>query len=369
VTKFKKTILFFLVLLLVAFAVKTLFSYKKQVVTLEGRVAKLEQIAGPRRLLCDEKEVVERVKKSLVRIIGLYTEGSGFIAEPNGHVITNYHVIASDFQPKVILPDYSFVQGKVILADKEADFAFLKIERKDLERLSFGDSAQIEPMEELISLGYPLGTGLKGEATAIKGNFVALRTDSDGFHYLQTDITLNSGASGGPMINACGEVVGINMAGLAGLGMGVSANDFYSKWVNLAGTQEGKSVLEGIEKIEFNPNDSPKGCVEAFYNYQTVGELKKAYGLLSREYTTWTFDQWQEGYQNTLNVILYEVKEIDEDTVFVKFSSADLIGEEVVDRFFEGTQRVKKVGGKYKLAESNIKEVENPDWEWFLLED
>ena len=92
-------------------------------------MVKLEQIAGPKKLACDEKASIANAKKSLVRIIGVYSEGSGFIISPKGHLVTNYHVIAADFQPKVVLPDYSMVQGEVIMADQVADLAFLKIEK------------------------------------------------------------------------------------------------------------------------------------------------------------------------------------------------------------------------------------------------
>jgi len=360
----KNLLILFSIALLIIFIRYHLF-LRNQIEVLEEKVVKLEQIVGPKKLLCDERESVQKTKQSLVRIVGRISQGSGFFFDPNGYILTNYHVIAADFRPKIILPDNSIIQGEVVSADRKSDLALVKVDKRDLPILEFGDSGQIEPMEELISLGYPYADELLGEPTVIKGEFVALRFDKEtGLNYIQTDMSLNSGASGGPMINVCGEVVGINVIGGAGLSMGIASNDFVkSKWGELVDKEE---PLAEVEKIEFNPNGSPKECVEAFYNYQTIGELKKAYELLSREYTTWTFDQWKEGYQNTLNIILYEVKEVDDDTVFIKFSSADFDGEDFIYRYFEGTQRVKKVNGEYKLAESNIKEVQDPGWEWFF---
>jgi len=338
--------------------------------SLQERIVRLEEIAGPKKLVCDEREMIKEVKKSVVRIVGTWSEGTGFFVNESGLIATNHHVIAYDPNPKIVLPDYSMVQGKVIMADSQADIALIKASgEKSWPTVSFANSNQIEPMEELISIGYPLGTDLKGEATAIKGRFVAIRENSQmGVNFVQTDISLNPGASGGPMINLCGDVVAINTAGLAGLGMGITADDFQEKWWELLVSKE---PLKDVEKIDFNPDNSPKECVEAFYNYQTVGNLKKAYGLLSKNYTDWPFEEWKEGYKNTLNIIIYVVEEDEEDenTVFVKFSSADLVDEDIVYHFFEGTVKVVEINGHLKLNDAEIKEIKDPEWDWFYTEE
>lgn len=332
---------------------------------LQKRVARLEQIAGYKRIICDEKESIAKVKQSVVRIVGVVVEGSGFFVTSDGLIVTNHHVIAYDPRPKIIMPDYSLVQGEVLMADEQADLALVKIYNKqNLPAVTFADSNEIELMEELISIGYPFGTGLEGEATAVKGRFVALRFVREmGIDLVQTDMSLNPGSSGGPMIDACGKVVGINTVGTAGLGMGISANDFQWIWDVMAVAEE---PLKDVEEIVFNPNGSAKECVEAFYNYQTIGKLEEAYNLLTSDYLdNASFENWKKGYQNTLNLFLYVAEEEDENTVFVKFSSSDLEGEEVVYRYFEGTLEVKEVDGNLKLDKHDIKEIVEPDWSWF----
>jgi len=95
--------------------------------------------------------------------------------------------------------------------------------------------------------------------------------------------------------------------------------------------------------------------------------IKKAYNLLSKNYTDWSFEDWKKGYQNTLYIVFLKAEQVEdkENTVFVKFYSADLKDEQFTERFFEGEQRVEKYNEQWKLEEANIKEIENPDWLWF----
>ncbi len=340
---------------------------------LAGRVKKLETVIGESRLFCNERESVSRVKKSTVRIVGRDAQGSGFFftgkSVPEGkYVLTNWHVVAKDDRPKVILDDYTVLQGKVIAADKGADLAVVKADVGDrqIEPLEFGDINNLEELDELVAIGFPLGTDIRGEATANKGHFVALRQD-DTFStkIVQTDIGLVPGMSGGPMIDICGNVYGVNLLNIYSLSMGVSTTDFVEwKWDEMLDAED---PLVDIEKIEFKPNSSPLECVRAFYNYQTTGEWENAYQLLAESYTTWTFDQWKEGYENTLYIIFVKAEQTEDDvnTIFVKFYSADLVDETLVYKYFEGTQRVDDFDGVYKLVESNIEEIEEPEWSWF----
>lgn len=333
-------------------------------VNLWQRISRLENIVGRKKITCNEKESIERAKESLVRIIGVNSEGTGFYVSSTGLIVTNHHVIAEDPRPKVVFPDYSFAQGEVVMANSTADLAFVKIyDKENLPVLSYADSNAIEPMEEIISLGYPLGTMMRGEPTVIKGRFVALRPVREmGINLVQTDISLNQGASGGPMINVCGEVVAINEAGTAGLGMGISVNDFKDKWLEMTWDKE---PLKEVKKMVFEPNKSPKDCVEAFYNYQTVGDLQSAYNLLTGNYTQESFEKWQEGYKNTFNVVLSNIVDLGENRVGVKFSSADLVEEEIVYKYFEGIMKVVEINNEYKIDEHEIEEIKEPDFFWF----
>lgn len=343
----------------------TLLGYRSY--SLEQRVDKLETLVGKKKITCDEQASIEKVKQGVVRIVGIVSEGSGFFVPPIGLIATNFHVIQYDPNPKIILPDYSFIQGEVVFADKTSDLAFVKISNQEIFPMAtFANSDQIEPIEELISVGYAFGTLLRGEPTIAKGHFVAHRHDKQSaVEFIQIATTVNPGASGGPMINVCGEVVGINTIGTAGLGMGISSNYFQEKRTEMAKAEE---PLKDIQQITFNANGSPKECVEAFYNYQTIGKLKESYDLLAPDYIgDMSFEEWQKGYQSTLNIILYEVREEGENRVFVKFSSADLVEEDIVYKYFEGYLETTEIDGNLKLSYGNIKEIEKPDWDWFPL--
>ncbi len=339
------------------------------------RVERLESTIGENRLLCDEKKSVAETKQSVVRIIGRNGQGSGFVVinddgfgTRSKQIITNYHVVAKNMNPKVVLPDYTLLQGQVIAANKDADIAIISTEEglENISPLKIARDNNLASLDELIAIGYPLGTTIRGEATANKGHFVALREDEVfSTKMIQTNLALGPGMSGGPLIDVCGNVYGINTLNSQGLSLSVSASDFQSeKWSQML---EAEDRLADIEKIEFKPNENPIECVKAFYNYQTTGELEKAYNLLSKNYTDWSFEDWKKGYQNTLYIVFLKAEQVEdkENTVFVKFYSADLKDEQFTERFFEGEQRVEKYNEQWKLEEANIKEIENPDWLWF----
>ncbi len=334
---------------------------------LNQRVDQLDSTITESRLFCDQKESVAEVKNSVVRIIGSSLQGTGFYIDKN-QILTNYHVVFNNLRPRIVLPDYTLLQGEVIAADQSADLAIIKVDNQgiDIPPLEFGDPETLEPLDELIAVGFPLGTSIRGEATVNKGHFVAIREVDDlAEKAIQTDIVLGHGMSGGPMIDICGKVVGINQLSTAGLSMGISGKGFTeNRWRNML---EAEDPVADIEKIEFKPNESPLECVKAFYNYQTTGEFKKAYNLLSTNYTDWTFDRWKEGYENTLYVVFVKAEESEEEenTVLVKFYSADLIGESLEYKFFEGTQKVEDYNGQLKLEQADIKQIDEPGWEWY----
>jgi len=352
-----------------AFIVLAVVFFGWQNKQLSKRVRQLEEVVGTNRLLCNEKKSVEEVEKSMVRIIGRGEEGSGFFIDDKGILVTNHHVVARDLHPKVVFPDYSLVQGEVIGADANSDLAIVKVEmgERKIPALEFGDVDTLQAFDELIAIGYALGTTVRGKATTNKGHFVAVRPGNElEINLVQTNIDLVPGMSGGPMIDLCGKVMGINTFSTSGISLALSGNDFVNqKWGYMVNKED--PVAE-IEKIEFSPNESPKSCVEAFYNYQTIGDLQNAYNLLSDNYLeNESFEEWREGYKDTLYVVLVLVEEDEEeeDSVQVRFYSADLKEEELVMRYFEGKQKVKKIEGNYKLDEADIEEIQEPAWGWF----
>lgn len=138
--------------------------------------------------------------------------GSGFIVDPSGYIVTNYHVIQDADEIKVILHDDTNLPAKVVGRDKKTDLALLKVEyKKPLPAVTWGDSDKVRVGDWIIAIGDPYGLG--GTVTA--GIISARSRDINSGpydEYLQTDASINRGNSGGPMFNMDGEVVGVNTA-------------------------------------------------------------------------------------------------------------------------------------------------------------
>ncbi|MCB9806285.1 trypsin-like peptidase domain-containing protein [Candidatus Nomurabacteria bacterium] len=337
----------------------------KQLGEINARLEKVEiKLGGAEKIDCNEKDSIEKVRQSVVRIIGGEAEGSGFSIKSDGVILTNFHVIEFEPTPKVVLPDNSFATAEVLMADKNADLAIIKI-NKELPVISWGEPSELDPAEELLAIGFPLGGQLSGEASVNKGSLSGRRRSKDvGIEYLQTDTTLNPGVSGGPMINICGEVVGINTAGLSGLGLGISSDSIKQKWLEMATAED---PLSDVQKIDFKPEESPLEAVRAFYNYLKARKLEKAFDLLSDNFKKgYDFEYWKQGYEPLLDtsVIKIENDPEKENRVIIKLSTKDFVDEEIVYKYFEGYWDVKDVDGRWLLWDPEIKEVD-PDFIWF----
>jgi len=352
-------------LILVGLLIGVIYTGSK-IDTLSKRLERIEtRLGGPEKIGCNEKNSIEKVRQSVVRIVGGEGEGSGFAIKDGGVILTNFHVIEFEPSPKVILPDNSFQTAEILMADKNADLAIIKI-NKNLPVISWGDPKELSPAEELLAIGFPLGGTLVGEASVNKGSLSGRRRSKDvGVEYLQTDTTLTPGVSGGPMINICGEVVAINTAGLSGLGLGISADSIKQKWLEMSTADDS---LKDIKKITFDDTTSADFAVATFYNYLKVRKLEKAFEILSDNFKKGHgFDYWKQGYQSLLDTTVIKIEEDKDkkDRVKIKLSTKDMVDDEIVYKYFEGYWDVKNIDGKWRLWDPEIKEIENPDFLWF----
>ncbi len=140
--------------------------------------------------------------------------GSGVIISPDGYILTNNHVVNGATQISVTLYDRRIFTGKVIGTDKLTDLAVVKIAAQNLPAISWGDSAKLEPGQTVLAFGSPFGY-LKFSVT--RGIVSAINRDNPNREdartpggIIQTDAAINPGNSGGPLVNAHGELVGIN---------------------------------------------------------------------------------------------------------------------------------------------------------------
>ncbi|MFZ6657856.1 DegQ family serine endoprotease [Undibacterium sp. TJN19] len=133
--------------------------------------------------------------------------GSGFIISPDGFILTNAHVVEGASEVYVKLTDKREFKAKVIGADARTDVAVLKIDGSKLPRVTIGDSAKIKAGEWVIAIGSPFDL----DNTVTAGIISAKARDTgDYLPLIQTDVAVNPGNSGGPLINMRGEVIGVN---------------------------------------------------------------------------------------------------------------------------------------------------------------
>ncbi len=154
------------------------------------------------------------------------SSGSGFLIDPQGHVMTNNHVVSNADEITVTLNDRRQFKARVVGADPETDVAIIQIEGKDLPWLPLGDSDQLRVGDWAIAIGNPLGE-LRGSVTvgivSAQGrtNLNIYGGTPDYQDFIQTDAAINFGNSGGPLCNIRGEVIGINTAiNTSGQGIG-----------------------------------------------------------------------------------------------------------------------------------------------------
>ncbi len=157
--------------------------------------------------------------------------GSGFIYDANGYILTNYHVISDGGTITVTLADGRQFAGTVVKADPSADLAVVKIAASGLPVASIGSSAELKVGQLVIAIGDPLGQFANTVTTGIVSGLDRQITAGDSARsaeqlsgLIQTDAAINSGNSGGPLVNAAGQVVGINTATAAnaqGLGFAI----------------------------------------------------------------------------------------------------------------------------------------------------
>jgi hypothetical protein len=358
----------FLKIFLIVFFVVVLAYTVNEISKLANRIERIEnKLGGSKKIACNEKDTVERVRRSVVRIVGGEGEGSGFAFKEGGLILTNFHVIEFEPSPKVVLPDNTFETAEVVMADKDSDLAVIKIRRK-LPVVTFSCLDEISPAEEILAIGYPLGGIFPGEPFVARGSFSRKVTDKENnVKYLVTDMTMIEGMSGGPMVNICGEVLGISTMGLylGGLSMAVLSDSIQDKYQQMSVSE---NPLKDAKKVIFEPDKNALEAVRAFYNYLKVRRLDKAFELQSDNYVKgYSFEHFAKGYRNMLDtsvVIIKRDKEV-ANRINVKLSTKDLVGDEIVYKYFEGYWDVRQVDGKWLLWDPEISEVNDPGREWF----
>ena len=140
------------------------------------------------------------------------TLGSGVIVSTDGYVLTNYHVVMAIQGLYVGLADGRQIEAVLVGSDPETDLALLRIQEKDLSAVTIGDSTQLRIGQSVLAIGNPFDVGqtvTAGIVSALGRHGLGLNSYED---FIQTDAAINQGNSGGALINAQGELIGINTA-------------------------------------------------------------------------------------------------------------------------------------------------------------
>ena len=188
-------------------------------------------------------------------------QGSGFVIDKSGTVLTNAHVVDKADRVSVTLNDGSIFPGEVLGTDEVTDLAVVKINTKgvNLPVAALGDSDAVKVGDWAIAVGNPLGfdnTVTLGIISTLKRSSAAVGIPDKRLDFIQTDAAINPGNSGGPLLNGSGEVIGINTAIRAdamGIGFAIPINKAKAIYAQLAKGEQVSHPFLGIQMIDLTP--------------------------------------------------------------------------------------------------------------------
>jgi serine protease Do len=196
--------------------------------------------------------------------------GSGFIVSDDGYVLTNHHVIAGMSEIQVNLADRRKLAARLIGSDPSTDIAVLKIDAKSLPQLRAGDSDALKPGQWVVAIGSPFGF----DYSVTAGIVSALgRPSLDGSQrfvpFIQSDVAINRGNSGGPLLNTRGEVVGVNSqifsnsGGYMGVSFAIPIQTAMNAYNQIKSTGRVKRGQLGVQVREVQAEDLPRSGLKA----------------------------------------------------------------------------------------------------------
>jgi S1-C subfamily serine protease len=192
--------------------------------------------------------------------------GSGFVIDKEGHVVTNYHVVQGATSIEVSFSNQETVSAKVVGTDPSTDLALLDVDvdAKALTPLALADSDQVQVGDPVVAIGNPFGlerTVTAGIVSALQRE-VSAPNDYTIDHVIQTDAPINSGNSGGPLIDAQGRVIGVNSqietanggGGNVGIGFAVPSNTVKSVVAQLLDDGKVDRAFLGVTLQDVDPD-------------------------------------------------------------------------------------------------------------------
>ncbi len=173
-------------------------------------------------------KIARQVDPSVVAIVNLQKRdgrlrprglGSGVIVDTRGDIVTNYHVVAGSSALTVILPNGRRVPATLVGTDPPTDLAVVRVSVEGLTPIRWGDSSRVVPGQLVVAIGNSLGLSHTVTAGIVSAPDRVLYRDGWEYHLIQTDAAINPGNSGGPLVNAMGQLIGINSSKIAQVGV------------------------------------------------------------------------------------------------------------------------------------------------------
>jgi S1-C subfamily serine protease len=249
--------------------------------------------------------------------------GSGVVVSSDGYVLTNNHVVlGGQAQVTVILPDKREMRAKIVGVDETTDLAVLKIDARNLPTIPWGDSSKLRVAEWVLAIGNPFGilnqTVTLGIVSATGRSFEGRSGQPEDF--IQTDAAINRGNSGGALINARGELVGINTAFLSDnggyQGVGFAVPSKIAQYVMREIIDNGSVRRGTIAGIELMPMTT--------YLAEQLG-LRETRGLLVRRVNPRS-EAYAAGLRASDVIVSFNGTQIDEASQFMRLLSDAPIG-------------------------------------------
>ena len=207
-------------------------------------------------------------------------QGSGFVIDKDGHILTNYHVIADARQIEVTLHNRKKYRATIVGTDREHDLAVVQIKAPDLVPMVLGDSRNLQVGQKVYAIGNPFG--LSGTLTSGIVSSIRPVKEPDGMvidEAIQTDAAINPGNSGGPLLNWHGEVIGINTMILssvgqsAGIGFAIPINTAKAVLNDLVTLGRVRRPALGVRTIPVDPELADQMGLPADYGLLIVQVL------------------------------------------------------------------------------------------------
>jgi S1-C subfamily serine protease len=236
----------------------------------------ITEAAGGESLDTEEQNNIGVYRKNIAAVVnitskvqafdffyGLYSQegqGSGFVIDKEGHILTNYHVIADAREIWVTLHDRKKYKASIVGTDKSHDLAVLQIKASNLQPMTLGDSTNLQVGQKVYAIGNPFGLA----GTLTRGIVSSIRQvqEPDGLvieEAIQTDAAINPGNSGGPLLNYHGEVIGINtmiassVGQSAGIGFAIPINTAKAVVNDLVTLGRVRRPALGVRTIPIDP--------------------------------------------------------------------------------------------------------------------